>query len=993
MVYIKKMVASGFKSFGKKTEIIFDKGINVIVGPNGSGKSNISDALCFALGRLSIKSMRAAKSHNLIFMGSKYAKPAGEASVEVIFDNSDRLFGVERDEVSLRRMIRRNGQGVYKINDETKTRAEIIEMLAQAGIDPYGFNIILQGQIQSLVRMHPDERRKIIEEVAGISIYEARKEKSLKELEKSDEKLKEINAVLRERTAYLKNLERERGQALRFKDLEGSIKRIKASILNKRLEEKQSELDKILKSIDEKNVHKEKLKEKSLKLQGEIDGISAKIEQINKRIREASGIEQETLHNQVANLKAEIEGLKVRKENYENRKQETDRRIAEMTKSIPELEKEIIELKKKSPLMAKKADDLKKKREELEQIEEERKKLLSSRTELNSLRERIKDKEKQLSRIMADSESALKQLEEYSLDLVYKNADECGKSIEVLRGSVTKIKEKIKELGNEELANEKLISVLESEIEKSEKIKKDVKEIDICPLCQSKITENHKEHVNREADNKIINAKENIEELKEDLAKLRTGRINLLKESESGENKISTARFELIKHKTIEEKKLEIKRIVEQEKTLKEEVEMLENKKKNLESRTEDLSKIEEKYDSKMLEIQEISSRREEDIDTTLLYKEREVEGLRNAIKRSRKDLEDLELSVKELAESVETKSDALEKKEEQERELNERFKKMFENRDNMQKEMQEKNLSLSEIQNDIRQFDDQINYLKVGQAKLDAEKETLQIDLSSYAGIELLKISMNMLEERLTKTEQAVREIGSINMRALEVYDDIKKEYDVVQEKANVLLKEKEEIMKIIEEIDRKKARTFMRTFNAINELFTRNFAKLYTKGTAHLEIENKEDIFSEGIDIVIKLAKGKYFDVTSLSGGEQTLVALSLLFAIQEHKPYHFYIFDEIDAALDKRNSERLATLLNQYMKSGQYIVITHNDAIIMDSDILYGVSMHDGITKILSLNLNEEAGIKAAMSPQQPQEVSIPQVKEENPFAQKTEENKLN
>lgn len=80
-------------------------------------------------------------------------------------------------------------------------------------------------------------------------------------------------------------------------------------------------------------------------------------------------------------------------------------------------------------------------------------------------------------------------------------------------------------------------------------------------------------------------------------------------------------------------------------------------------------------------------------------------------------------------------------------------------------------------------------------------------------------------------------------------------------------------------------------------------------------------------------------------------------MLFAIQEYRPYHFYIFDEIDAALDKRNSERLAALLNQYMKSGQYIVITHNDSIIMSSNILYGVSMHEGVSKILSLKVNNE------------------------------------
>lgn len=971
MVFIKKMVAQGFKSFGKKTEITFDQGINVIVGPNGSGKSNISDALCFALGRLSAKSMRAAKSHNMIFMGSKYVKPAGEASVEIVFDNTDRLFGIEKDEISLKRIMRRNGQGIYKINEETKTRAEIIELLAQAGIDPYGFNMILQGQIQSLVKMHPEDRRKIIENVAGISIYEARKEKSLKEMEKTEEKLKEIGAVLRERTAYLRNLEKERTQALKYKDYEESIKKIKATILSKRLEEKQKEIDKFLKSLEQLNAQKDKSRAHSINLQGEIDAISARIEQINKKIREASGVEQETLHNQVANLKADLEGLRVRKENYENKKNETSRRISEIEKGIPEIEKEIEELKKKSPLMAKKADELKKKKEELGQIEEERKKLLAGRSELNSLRERLRDKERQLARIVAESESALKQLSEYSQDLIYKDEKECEKIIGSLKNSLTGAKEKIESARFDELEDEKIISVLQSEINKAQENKGKVKELDICPLCQSKITEGHKEHVHREADAKITENKERIEDLKEGLSKLGETRLKTLGEIEAIEEKISWAKSELVKHRSINERKLQIKNIVEEEKVLKEEIKALDDRKKSLELKSEDLSKVEEKYESKILEIQEISSRREEDIDNTILFRSRDLERMHISIKQARKDSEELDISIKDLGEGIDAKSEALEKKEEQERELNERFKSMFEARDSLQTEMQGKNLSLSEVQSDIRQFDDQMNYLKVGQARLDAEKETLQVDIGAYAGVELLKINMAALEERLAKTEISMREIGSINMRALEVYDDIKKEYDLVQDKANVLTKEKEEIMKIIEEIDRKKTRTFMRTFNAINDLFTRNFSKLYTKGAASLEVENKEDIFAGGIDIEIKLAKGKYFDVTSLSGGEQTLVALSLLFAIQEHKPYHFYIFDEIDAALDKRNSERLAGLLNQYMKSGQYIVITHNDAIIMDSDVLYGVSMHDGITKVLSLDLSKETNIQQALAAQAAQQ----------------------
>ena len=99
-------------------------------------------------------------------------------------------------------------------------------------------------------------------------------------------------------------------------------------------------------------------------------------------------------------------------------------------------------------------------------------------------------------------------------------------------------------------------------------------------------------------------------------------------------------------------------------------------------------------------------------------------------------------------------------------------------------------------------------------------------------------------------------------------------------------------------------------------------------------MELENQKEPFEGGVGILVKTGHGKYFDVTSLSGGEQTMVALSLIFAIQELNPYCFYILDEIDAALDKRNSERLGGLLRKYMQKGQYIVITHNDEVITNA-----------------------------------------------------------
>tara|TARA_B100001971_G_C18027842_1_gene450968 strand:- start:105 stop:491 length:387 start_codon:yes stop_codon:yes gene_type:complete len=126
MTFIKKLVIYGFKSFPRKTELPFTPNINVILGPNGSGKSNISDALCFVLGRLSTKSMRAKKTGNLIFLGSKSVAPSKEAFVEIIFDNSENVFSIEENEISVKRIVRKNGQSIYKINNKTRTRQEVL---------------------------------------------------------------------------------------------------------------------------------------------------------------------------------------------------------------------------------------------------------------------------------------------------------------------------------------------------------------------------------------------------------------------------------------------------------------------------------------------------------------------------------------------------------------------------------------------------------------------------------------------------------------------------------------------------------------------------------------------------------------------------------------------------------------------------------------------------------------------------------------------------
>ncbi|MBS3091130.1 chromosome segregation protein SMC [Candidatus Pacearchaeota archaeon] len=963
MVYVKKLVMQGFKSFAKRTEIIFSMGVNCILGANGSGKSNIADAICFVLGRRSIKSMRAARARNLIFMGSKYIKPSREAFVEIIFDNTDRGFNIDKDEVHIRRTVRVNGQSIYKLNGEIKTSAEILETLAQAGIDPYGFNLILQGQIQSIVRMHSEDRRKIIEEVSGIAVYESRKKKALHELEKTDEKLKEIGAILRERGIFLRNLEKEKEQAEKYNELQSTVKRAKATILHKRSEEKKREIHSILKSIQDKNEQKEKIINRRKKVEKDNQVLDEKINGINKEIQRATGVEQGELQEQIVNLKSEIEGLKVRKENYENKKTEIERRIEQVSNSIPELEQEIEELKKESPITAKKAAELKEKKNELTIIEEERKKLIAIESELNSIKERKNEKERQIAKTNAESESLLRQIEEELSKLNHKTEDECIRAIQSQKEKLIEKNKEITGIEKAQIENEKIVSVSDFEIKRLGDIKNKLDNIDVCPLCQTKITGDHVKHVFNEADEGIEIARKKKEKANEEITRTMEIKHKLANEIKSNEESITRLEFELNKHKNAKEKQERLKKIVEEEKVLKNELKRFEEKRINLEKAGEGIDRIEEQYHKKMLEIEEISSRNDENIDNLLLYKQRDLESFNTIIKQSKKGLKEVEEDIEEITSALDKKIDVLDEKEKQEEELTKRFNKMFQERDKMQKEIHNNNIKMAELQNEIRAVEEQANYLKIGKAKADAELDATNMELSEFAGVELLQGSIQHLEERLRKAQESLLVIGNINMRALQVYQEVKKEYDIVQDKAGTIEKEKIEILKIIEEVDKKKTREFMKTFKGINALFSENFAKLSAKGHAYLEIENQEDIFAGGINIIVKLAKGKYFDVTSLSGGEQTLVALSLLFAIQEFKPYHFYIFDEIDAALDKRNSERLAALLNQYMKSGQYIVITHNDAIILNNNLLYGASMQEGVSKVLSWKVSRDNPEQAA------------------------------
>lgn len=958
MPHIKKLVLKGFKSFAPETEIIFENGMNVIVGANGSGKSNLTDAICFVLGRLSIKSMRATKAANLIFNGTKMHKPRFEASVKLVFANSDKGFSLKDDEVIIERIVRRNGQSIYKINDNVKTRQEILELLAQAGIDPHGFNIIMQGEIDSFVRMHGEERRKIIEEVAGISVYEKRKERSLRELEKTDEKLKEISAILRERNAHLRNLEQERQQALRFKHLEKTIMRCKTTLLYKDLGEKKRELEKLEKEIEKANSSLDNMRIISSKIQEEIELLNNKINDINSHIEKTSGFEQETLHREIIELKEEIAALTVKKENYRNQLEELERKKEATESGIETTEKEIQDLKKKGGIKTRR-DELLKKRQQLESIEEKKRKFYSLKADIFTISERLNDKKKQLHKVKNEFAFIFKQIEQLESEIeTKKDVDRLDKIMSELKIKLKRLQERSVNLNEERLNLEKVLAIEIREMERLEKLKKQVSNLDICPLCKTKITKEHMARVIKDADKQISELKDNLSKAEEEKSSKIKKIEKLEKEIEDGENRLRICEIDIMKLKAIEEKKPALKRLKEEEKTILNELSVLKKKKAAREKLFSKDKDVEENYDALKLEVEELARAEEENSTMEITLKERELERRRLIIKEILRDKEDISNALDSVSLELEEKEAETEEKEREEKILYEKFQKFIAEKTKLQEAVKNKETQLLKKEHELRAEENEINDMKIELAKIKAQYETLETDYKQYEKIhekiQLLQGSRQQLKEKLEKAQQSLERIGSVNLKALEVYDSIKQEYEAVHEKVEKLEQEKQEILKIIEEIDKKKRRTFMKTLKSINEFFTRNFMQLSSKGQAFLEPENKADPFAAGLDITIKIARGKYFDVTSLSGGEQTLVALSLIFAIQEYKPYSFYILDEIDAALDKRNSERLAALIKKYMKTGQYIIVTHNDAVISESSTLYGVSMQDGISKILSLEI---------------------------------------
>jgi chromosome segregation protein len=334
-----------------------------------------------------------------------------------------------------------------------------------------------------------------------------------------------------------------------------------------------------------------------------------------------------------------------------------------------------------------------------------------------------------------------------------------------------------------------------------------------------------------------------------------------------------------------------------------------------------------------------------------------EIENFEKIKNNLEKEESNFNLEIEKINTQMLKVEEELKEKVENEKKFYEKLKDFFKKRENIAKRneiLQRRKMILTERKNKLNES---INALKNERARISGILEGLYKRYEEYRILDIKEVreSFEEINKRIEDIKQKISLIGAPNMRALQIYKEVEKEYNEIKSKVEKLNEERNSIMKIIDEIETKKKVAFLETLTKIEENFQKIHSILCPGWEVKLIIQDPQNLFESGIEVRVKEPGKTFTTIRVLSGGQKTMVALSFIFALQEYRPAPFYIFDEVDEALDKENSDRLAQLIRKYAEKSQFIVISHNDIMIEKSDYLYGVTMkQDGESQIVSMRL---------------------------------------
>ena len=977
-MYLKEITTSGFKSFADKITLSLDGKITCIVGPNGSGKSNIVDAVRWVLGEQSVKSLRGTDSMtDVIFSGSKSRNPLNVASVSLTFDNSDYYINVPYTEINIKRRVYRTGENEYFLNGEKCRLKDINDLLLDSATSKESFNIISQGEISKILSTSPYDRRYIFESASGVLKYKKRKEEALRKLDKTQINIERVLDIINEIEGRIEPLKEQSTKAKEYLDTKEKLENIEIALLAYDIDRINYEYDKVTKEIEDVSKEILSLSNKSTVEDADISELKEDLYKIEKEIKDNNAKLIE-LVKQEEKLNGEKELFKERSK-YDSSDQKVHDNIYSLKESILQSENAIQLLLKdienlndnlgniKSEIIKNELsyDSLKKKRDNLStDYDNKRREYIDVNHKIDSLTNYIENNgDLPTSVRMLINNRIIKGIHNVFSGIL--NTDD--KYVKALEVSILSVKNFII-VDNEEVAKRSIAYLKENNLGRATFFPINVikpKGIDTESLDKVKRMEGYIG---------IFSDLVEYDSLYYSIVSNQLGNVIVATDIDSA-NKISAAisrRYKvvsldgdvinvggsisggsLLKNKSI----ISDKRELDNYKRRKLELEEVNN---NLSTSLEEINKEISTYEEKIYKLRISQS----EIDELIRTKEKTIDEINKSINDQNRELESLNhvtdssLSVMEEKIMKEYYEINLEKSN-----IEKLVKNLEKKKEKINGDIEEAEATLRIDNADLRTKEKRLKDLEISSSKLSIKLDNYLRTLSEEYSLTfesakenyVLDKDANVARGEVNTYHNILKNIGMVNIDAIREYEEVSTRYEYLTNQRNDLINAKETLLEIISEMDAVMKREFLDTFNKVRVEFQKVFKELFNGGSADLKLTDKDNLLETGIEIVASPPGKKLKSITLLSGGEMTLTAISLIFAILNVREVPFCIFDEVEAALDESNVDYFGHYLDHYKDKTQFLIITHKKKTMEYADTLYGITMQEsGVSKLVSVKL---------------------------------------
>ena len=998
-MYLKALEIQGFKSFPEKTRLSFERDITAIVGPNGSGKSNISDAILWVMGEQSSKTLRGGKMQDVIFGGTAKRGAMGWAQVSLVIDNSDGIFSLDADEVTITRKYYRSGESEYYINREHVRLRDINELLMDTGLGRDGYSIIGQGRIAEIVNGKSEGRREVLEEAAGISRFRYRKEESERRLARTDENLLRINDKIDELEYQVGPLREQAEVAKRYLVLRDELREVEISVWMDTLDRLRDQSAVVASDY-------ENAKDGLAAAKRELEALQSRSENLSERMRQKD-MEAETerktlseveaklyvteaetavLRTNITNSAESIKRLRGEMSEQEERAKGLATQVEEHSARIAEIEARESTLQTESASAQNVIDGHRMRISNREQEASDTNDRLNRQiVDLRSCDSRISmlsEMEKEyegfggaVKTVMRESRrGALRGIHGTVAELV-RSGEGCALAIETALGAA--IQNIVVDTQNDGRAAIELLkrhnagrsTFLPLDTIRGGRLDRVPGEEDGCLGLAVDLV--HFEAPYRSVFENLLGRTLVAETLTDaiSISRKNNNRVRIvtldgqLINAGGSMTGGSAARNAGILSRKSELEKLQAGRgdiakkrdeLLASADRLKRE---LSSARYELELATEDMQRVKNEQASLAAE-----RRATENAASQLELLRQSISGDRQTRAKALSDIENGEESLKnELSSREELAQKLTDQIAEIKKNVSAMTTKKLEvegERTRTEKAVQDKYSAMFDMERACSRFE---------QKKLSADMEEKQILDKLWDGYELSHSAAEAARKPLESAAKANRRISEIkketsslgnpNLGAIDEYARVNERFEFLSSQRDDIEKAKSELLGIISDITGEMETIFTREFDLINTSFSETFTELFGGGSASLVMEDEQDVLGSSIDIRVQPPGKAVTTLSLLSGGEMAFVAIALYFAIIKVRPTPFCVMDEIEAALDEANVIRYAEQMRRISNKTQFVVITHRRGTMEEADHLYGVTMQEkGVSKIIELNLLE-------------------------------------